>query len=87
MHKWRNTTLFSHHPFALKNDQLCTKTGSGQTKRKRTTYNQGGVLPQVVRRIESDLSAYQQDMGRDFGLQKAQVENVLLQMAVRAQPF
>ena len=44
-------------------------------------------MPQVVRRIESDLSAYQQDMGRDFGLQKAQVENVLLQMAVRAQPF
>jgi len=74
-------------PIRIENDQLCTKTGSGQAKRKRTTYNQGGVLPQVVRRIESDLSAYQQDMGRDFGLQKAQVENVLLQMAVRKQPF
>lgn len=33
----------------------------------------------VVRRIESDLVAYQDDMARDFDLQKAQVENVINQ--------
>jgi|EP01043_Picozoa_sp_COSAG02_P046730 hypothetical protein len=30
----------------------------------------------VVSRIDSDLARYQEDMLRDFGLQKAQVENV-----------
>jgi hypothetical protein len=30
----------------------------------------------VVSRIDSDLARYQEDMLRDFSLQKAQVENV-----------
>ena len=37
----------------------------------------------VVRRIESDLATYQEDMARDFGLQKAQVENVSVQLWLR----
>lgn len=41
----------------------------------------------VVARIESDLVTYKQDMARDFGLQKAQVENILLQMAGRGDAF
>ena len=41
----------------------------------------------VVARIESDLVTYKQDMTRDFGLQKAQVENILLQMAGRGDAF
>lgn len=41
----------------------------------------------VIRRIESDLESYSLDMRRDFTLQKAQVENVLLQMAGRGDLF
>jgi small GTP-binding protein len=40
----------------------------------------------VIRRIESDLESYALDMTRDFKLQKAQVENVLLQVSPQ-RPF